>query len=123
MQALRKQIAAAQKRHAAAEVTALQARLLALQKAQAQLQRQTSYATVGVQLTTKKAAVVVPVTKEGRLQRGLDRAGAILSTELIVLLYIAIVGVPIALILAAGVAANRLRRRHAEDRLLARASS
>jgi len=68
-------------------------------------------------LTSRKATPAP--THPGRVGRALHHARVILVRELIVLLYVAIVGVPIlalVLLLAGG---ERFRRRRATERLLA----
>ncbi len=119
MQALGVQIAALLKAGKSADAQVLQGRLASLLKAQSNVKRQTSFATVSLELTSKQAAVVPPPPHHpGRLERGLDRVGSILSTELIVLLYVLIVGVPLAIVAALTLGAARLQRRRAEERLL-----
>ena len=85
---------------------------------QAQAQKRVSFATVSLALTSHKAAVAPP-PKPGRLQRALDHAGSILLRELVVLVYVAVVGVPLLLVVALLVSGERFRRRRATDRLLA----
>jgi hypothetical protein len=130
LQALRTQIAAVQKQLAGpnlttevrhqleARLTALRASLAALQRVQAQAEKRVSFATVALSLTSHKAAAVPP-PKPGRLQRALDHAGSILLRELVVLVYVAVVGVPLLVLVALAVSGERLRRRRSTDRLLA----
>ena len=92
--------------------------LVVLQREQSALLRQTSYATVSLDLRTGQKAVVVP-GKPSRIGRALHRSGQILVDEAKVILYVLIVGAPIFVLLAVGLGALRLRRRRDEARLLA----
>jgi hypothetical protein len=109
----------------AAERTQLESRLVAarrqlllLQKQQAALQRQTSYATVSLDLRTKDKAVVVP-HEPGRIGRALHRSGQIVADEAKVLVYVLVVGAPFFLVAAAAIGGLSIRRRRREERLLA----
>jgi uncharacterized protein DUF4349 len=129
LQALRAQIAKLQRRLAAAGLTSderkaleaalarTRAQLVAVRRAQQQAERRTSFASVSLSLTSRKP--VPAVSHPGRVDRALHHARTILVKELIVLLYVAVVGVPIlalALLLAGG---ERFRRRRSTERLLA----
>jgi uncharacterized protein DUF4349 len=107
-----------------AERTALENRLVAarrqlavLQKAQAALKRETSYATVSLDLRSSAKAVVVP-GDPGRIGRALHRSAEILADEAKVLVYVLIVGSPFFVLGGLAFAAARLRRRQSEARLL-----
>jgi Domain of unknown function (DUF4349) len=97
-------------------VTARRA-LVVLQRQQAALRRQASYATVELALRTADKAVVVP-PHPNRIERALDRSGAILLDELEVVLYVLIVGAPLLALAALALGGARTRRRHMEERLL-----
>jgi hypothetical protein len=108
-----------------AERTALENRLVAarrqlvaLQQAQAALSRQTSYATVSLDLRSGAKSVAVP-GRPGRIGRALHRSGEILADEAKVLVYVLIVGAPLFVLAVLGFAGVRARRRRSEARLLA----
>jgi hypothetical protein len=122
MQALRRQIAALQAKvdpASLAKVALLQRRLVALQREQARTLRRTSFATVSLVLQTKQAAVAPPKHKS-RLHRSLDRAGSVLVDELVVCLYVLVVGGPLLILLGVAWLGGRTLRRRALDRLLER---
>jgi uncharacterized protein DUF4349 len=107
-----------------AERTVLENRLVAarrglvgLQRAQAALRRETSYATVSLDLRSSAKAVAVP-SERGRIGRALHRSGQILADEAKVLVYVLIVGAPFFVLAALAFAGARLRRRQSEARLL-----
>jgi hypothetical protein len=100
------------------QLVAARRQLLVLQREQAALRRQTSFATVSIDLRTK-SAVVVPVDHPGRIERALDRSGSILLDEAKVAISVLIVGAPLLALAALGLGAARLRRRSRERRLLA----
>jgi hypothetical protein len=118
LQALRAQIAAAQRAGNAAKVARLRRQLVALERLQGQAERRYSYATLSLALTTVKP--VVAHAKPGRVDRALDGAGSILLKELVVLLYVLIVAGPIAVLGGLGLAVMNFRRRRVTERLLAR---
>jgi hypothetical protein len=91
--------------------------LVVLQKQQAALRRQTSFATVSLALRTA-AANAVPIHSPGRIERALDRSGSILLDELKVAVYVLIVGAPLLLLAVLGLGGARVRRRRTEERLL-----
>jgi Domain of unknown function (DUF4349) len=99
------------------ELVASRRQLLELQRVQARLQRQTSFATVSIALRSADKAVVVP-HDAGRLGRALDRAGSILLDEAKVVVYVLIVGAPLFALLALVFGSLRVRRRRTEARLL-----
>ena len=100
------------------ELVAARRQLVVLQRAQAQLQKQTSFATVSLDLRSAAKAVAVP-HEPGRIGRALDRAGSILVDEAKVVLYVLIVGAPFLVLAALGLGALHARRRRNESRLLA----
>ena len=99
------------------ELVAARRRLVILRLAQARQQRQTSYATVSLDLRTAAKAVAVP-HDPGRIGRALHRSGSILLDEAKVFLYVLLVGAPFLALAAVGLGAARLRRRQVEARLL-----
>jgi hypothetical protein len=128
MQALRKEIAKLQARLAtpglsadersriAGEIADYRAELHTQQRAQTELRRQTSFATLRLNVRTAKAkAAAAP----GRFDRALDNAGTVLAREAEIALYVLIIGAPLALVAAGLLAAARVRRRRADERLLA----
>ena len=100
------------------QLVSVRRQLVLLQKQQAALLRQTSYATVSLDLRTKQKAAVVPATPS-RIGRALHRSGQILVDEVKVLLYVLIVGAPIFVLLGLAFGGLRMRRRRDEARLLA----
>ena len=99
------------------ELVASRRQLSELQREQLRLQRQTSFATVSIDLRTTSGAVAVP-HDPGRLGRALDRSGSILLDEAKVVVYVLIVGAPLLALLAFGLGSLRVRRRRTEARLL-----
>jgi hypothetical protein len=91
--------------------------LVALQRAQAALARQTSYATVSLDLRSGAKAVAVP-SEPGPIGRALHRSGEILADEAKVLVYVLIVGAPFFVLAGLAFAGVGARRRRAEARLL-----
>ena len=87
-----------------------------LRRSRAGLVQQGTYASVSLQLTTRKAATE-PASR-GRFDRFWDNAGEILGKEAIAVLYALIVIGPFALLAAAALLAERARRRRADHRLL-----
>jgi Domain of unknown function (DUF4349) len=102
------------------ELVAERRRLIVLQKQQQALERQTSFATVGLALRTADKQVVVP-HDPGKIERTLDRSGSILLDEVKVVLYVLIVGAPLLALAALLLGGVRIRRRRDEARLLASA--
>jgi hypothetical protein len=98
-------------------IVAARRQLVALQRAQAALRRQTSYATVSLELRSGAKAAVMP-GKPGGIGRALHRSGEILADEAKVLVYVLIVGAPFFVLGGLAFAAARMRRRQAEARLL-----
>jgi hypothetical protein len=99
-------------------LVAARRQLVLLQKQQAALQRQTSYATVSLDLRTKDKALVTP-HEPGRIGRALHRSGQIVAEEAKVLVYVLVVGAPFFLVAAAAIGGLSIRRRRREERLLA----
>jgi uncharacterized protein DUF4349 len=99
------------------ELVASRRHLLELQREQVRLQRQTSFATVSIDLRSADKAVAVP-HDPGRIGRALDRSGSILLDEVKVVVYVLIVGAPLLVLAALGLGAARARRRRMESRLL-----
>jgi uncharacterized protein DUF4349 len=91
--------------------------LVLMQRTQAALGRQTSYATVSLDLATGKKQSVVP-SNPGRIGRALHRSGQILADEAKVLVYVLIVGAPFIVLGAFAYGGMRVRRRRSEERLL-----
>jgi hypothetical protein len=100
-----------------AELVAARRRLLVLERVQAQQRRQTSYATVALDLRTATRAVAAP-PEPGRIGRALHRSGSILLDEMKVLVYVLIVGAPLLALAGLAAGAARIRRRRTEARLL-----
>jgi hypothetical protein len=98
-------------------LVAARGRLVLLQKEQTALQRQTSYATVSLDLRTKAKAIVVP-HEPGRIGRALHRSGQIVADEAKVLIYVLIVGAPFFVLGGLMLGGLRIRRRQSEARLL-----
>ncbi len=101
------------------QLVAERRRLVALQREQAALRRQTSFATVSLSLRAREAAAAAP-HDPGRIEDALDRSGSILLDELRVAVYVVIVGAPLVVLLALAAAGSRIWRRRAEARLLSR---
>jgi uncharacterized protein DUF4349 len=99
------------------ELVSSRRQLLVLQRAQARLQRQTSFATVSIDLRSTDKAVAPP-HDPGRIGRALDRSGSILLDEVKVVVYVLIVGAPLLALAALGLGALRLYRRRTATRLL-----
>jgi hypothetical protein len=98
-------------------LVAARRRLVVLQRAQARQQRETSFATVSLDLRTAAAAAAAP-HEQGRIGRAFDRAGSILLDELKVLVYVLVVGAPVLALAVLALAGARIRRRRTEARLL-----
>jgi Domain of unknown function (DUF4349) len=99
------------------QLVARRRRLVLLQRQQAALQRQTSFATVSLSLRSADKATVVP-HEPGRIERALDRSGSILLDELKVVVYVLIVGAPLLALAFLLFGGAKVRRRRAEERLL-----
>jgi len=101
-----------------ARLVAARRQLVVLQKQQAAFERQTSYATVSLDLRTRDKAVVVP-HEPGRIGRALHRSGEIVADEAKVLVYVLVVGAPFFVLGAVAIGGLSVRRRRREERLLA----
>ena len=99
------------------ELVSVRRQLVVLRREQTRLQRQTSFATVSIDLRSTDKAVAVP-HDPGRIGRALDRSGSILLDEAKVAVYVLIVGAPLFVLLALGLGSLRVRRRRKETRLL-----
>src|SRR5438093_9855035 len=111
-------LAAAERRLLEARLAQARARLVALQHVQAQAGGRSSFATVSLSLTSRKAAAAH--ARPGRVERALDHAGSILLRELVVLVYVAVIGVPLPAPALLFVGGQRVRPRRATGRPLAR---
>ena len=100
------------------QLIAAQHLLITLQKKASALARQTSYATVELDLRKPGAAVVVP-HEPGRIGRAFHRSGQILADEAKVLIYVLLVGMPFFVLGAFLFGSWRVRRRREEQRILA----
>lgn len=96
-----------------------QASLVRLQDAQTAQKTRASFATVALELETKKAAVAVP-SKPGRIGEALHNIGRVLVTETEILLYVLLIGAPFAILAALLWIGRRSSRRRSEEELLAR---
>jgi hypothetical protein len=99
------------------ELVATQRTLLALQKQAAALARQTSFATVELDLRQGEKAVVVP-HDPSRIGQAFHRSGQILVDEAKVLVYVLVLGAPLLALLALAAVVSRTWRRRAEAHLL-----
>jgi len=87
-----------------------------LQQAQ---ETKASFATVSLDLETKKAAAAVP-GKQGQIGRALHNIGRVLVVEAEILLYVLLIGAPFAALAALLWFSRRGMRRRSEEQLLAR---
>jgi hypothetical protein len=100
------------------EAPVIRAKLATLRAKHARLLKSARLARITLALTTPaKQAAAAP----SRFDRTLDDAGSVLLRELEILLYALVVGGPLLLLGAAGIAAARAQRRRADARLLERA--
>ena len=102
----------------AAEIAQRQASLVRLLDAQTAQKTRASFATVALELQTKKAAVAVP-SKPGRIGEALHNIGRVLVTEAEVLVYVLLIGAPFAILAALLWMGRRSLRRRSEEELLA----
>src|SRR4029077_6451783 len=93
------------------------AQLTKLQDQQTAQKARTSFATLSLDLATKKAAAAVP-SKPGRIGQALHNIGRVLVTEAEVVLYILLIGAPFILLAALLLVGHRALRRRTEDQLL-----
>jgi hypothetical protein len=115
-------LSAAERKALENHLVAARRRLVVLQREQSELRRRTSYATVSLDLRTADASAA-PAHRPGRIGRALDRSGSILLEEAKAAVYVLVVGAPLGLLAALGLAASRLRRRRTEARLLSTSCS
>jgi hypothetical protein len=100
------------------EAPVIRAKLATLRAKHARLLKSARLARITLALTTPaKQAAAAP----SRFDRTLDDAGSVLLRELEILLYALVVGGPLLLLGAAGIAAARAQRRRADARLLEQA--
>jgi hypothetical protein len=102
-----------------AAIAQRQATIVQLQDAQTAQKTRASFATVALELETKKVAVVVP-SKPGRIGEALHNIGRVLVTEAEILIYVFLIGAPFAILAALLWMGRRSFRRRSEDELLAR---
>jgi hypothetical protein len=95
------------------------AELTTLQEQQKAEKTRTNFATVSLDLDTKKAAAVRP-TKRGRIGQALHNIGNVLVTEAEVLLYVLLIAAPFVLVAGLLLGGRRTLRRRSENQLLAR---
>ena len=107
-----------QRTELANQLVSAQHSLLSLQKQAAALARQTSFATVELNLRQGEKAIVVP-HEPSRIGKAFHRSGQILVDEAKVLVYVLVVGMPLFLLIAFLAGGHRIRRRRDEARLLA----
>ena len=111
-------LTAAQRTELENQLVAARRGLVVLQRQQSALQKQTSFATVELDLETGEKQVVVP-SDPSRIGMALHRSGEILAEELKVAIYVLLVGAPIFVLLAFMFGGLRVRRRRDEARLMA----
>jgi hypothetical protein len=102
-----------------AALTQRRAQLVNLEQQQAAQKTRVSFATVSLDLETKKAAAVVP-SKPGRIGQALHNIGRVLVTEAEILLYVLLIGAPFVVLAALLWASRRSLRRRSEEQLLTR---
>ena len=91
-----------------------------LQQLQNAQENRASFATVSLDLETKKAATVAPPSKPSQIGRALHNIGRVLVVEAEVLLYVLLIGAPFAVLAALLWMSRRGLRRRSEEQLLAR---
>jgi hypothetical protein len=91
-----------------------------LQQLQDAQKTRASFATVALDLQTKKAAAAAPPSKPSQIGRALHNIGRVLVVEAEVLLYVLLIGAPFAVVAALLWMSRRGLRRRSEDQLLAR---
>jgi hypothetical protein len=97
---------------------AARAQLRALTEGRRSTVRSARLATIELELTTRKSAVVAPPSKPGRIERAASNALDILVGYGVVLIYALIVVSPLLLLLAAAAAGRRAARRRSDARVL-----
>jgi uncharacterized protein DUF4349 len=95
------------------------ASLAKLQDEQTAQKTRADFATVSLDLETKKAAAVVP-SKPSRIGQALHNIGRVLVTEAEILLYVLLIGAPFVLLGVLLWLTFRLLRRRSDEQLLAR---
>jgi hypothetical protein len=103
-----------------AAISQRQGALANLQQLQNAQKTRASFATVSLDLQTKKAAAAAPPSKPGQIGRALHNIGRVLVVEAEVLLYVLLIGAPFAVLAALLWMSRRGLRRRSEDQLLAR---
>jgi tellurite resistance protein len=103
-----------------AEIAQNQAALAALQEQQLAQVTRTSFATVSLDLQTKKAAAAPPPSKPGLIGKALSDIGHVLLVEAEVLLYVLLIGAPFLILGLLLWFSRRTWRRRSEEQLLAR---
>jgi hypothetical protein len=103
----------------AAAISQRQGALANLQRLQQAQETRASFATVGLDLETKKAAAAAP-SKPSQIGRALHNIGRVLVVEAEVLLYVLLIGAPFAVLAALLWMSRRGLRRRSEEQLLAR---
>jgi uncharacterized protein DUF4349 len=102
-----------------AAIAQRQARLATLQDEQTAQKTRASFATVALDLQTKKAAAAVP-SKPSRIGEALHNIGRVLVTEAEILLYVLVIGAPFVLLAVLLWLSIRSLRRRSDEQLLAR---
>src|SRR5262245_55255772 len=101
-----------------AAIAQRQASLVRLKDAQTAQKTRAGFATVALELQTKKAAAAVP-SKPGRIGEALHNIGRVLVTEAEILVYVLLIGAPVAILAALLWMGRRSLRRRSEEELLA----
>ena len=102
-----------------AAIAQRQASLVRLIDEQTAQKARASFATVALELQTKKAAVVAP-SKPSRIGEALHNIGRVLVTEAEILIYVLLIGAPFVVLAALVWAARRSFHRRRDEELLAR---
>lgn len=103
-----------------AAISQRQGALANLEQLQDTQKTRASFATVSLNLETKKAAAVAPPSKPGQIGRALHNIGRVLVVEAEVLLYVLLVGAPFAVLAALLWMSRRGLRRRSDEQILAR---
>ena len=102
-----------------AAIAQRQASLVRLIDEQTAQKTRASFATVALELQTKKAAVVAP-SKPSRIGEALHNIGRVLVIEAEILIYVLLIGAPFVVLAALVWAVRRSFHRRREEELLAR---